>query len=199
MSDRGWPARSRPSRTAVGLAPPSRQRSSSSSGAARCSASFSPAARSTARPTCPPSATFRRCSPRNRAELKYGAALAINAGLVEELLFRLALPALIFGVTGSAVAAVTASILIFGLLHIYQGLPGIIGSVILGTAFMTIYLATGSIVIAIEVHALFDLRSLVLIPVVVFKVHRGLGNEAPKRERVATGAGRCEAGRTPGA
>jgi len=117
--------------------------------------------------------------PRNRAELKWGAALAINAGVVEELLFRLALPALIFGVTGSAIAAVAASILIFGFLHIYQGLPGIVGSVILGAAFMAIYLSTGSIVVAIVVHALFDLRSLVLIPVVVFGVHKELGNGAP--------------------
>lgn len=117
--------------------------------------------------------------PRNRAELKWGAALAINAGVVEELLFRLALPALIFGVTESAIAAVAASILIFGFLHIYQGLPGIVGSVILGAAFMAIYLSTGSIVVAIVVHALFDLRSLVLIPVVVFGVHKELGNGAP--------------------
>ena len=129
--------------------------------------------------------------PRNRAELKWGAALAINAGLVEELLFRLALPALIFGGTGSAVAAVAASILVFGLLHIYQGLPGIVGSVILGTAFTAIYLATGSIVVAIVVHALFDLRSLVLIPVVVFGVHKQLGNGAPpvKKKSVADDAG----------
>ena len=32
---------------------------------------------------------------------------------------------------------------------------------------------------AIVVHALFDLRSLVLIPVVVFGVHKELGNGAP--------------------
>jgi membrane protease YdiL (CAAX protease family) len=128
--------------------------------------------------------------PRNRAELKWGAALAINAGFVEELLFRLALPALIFGVTGSAVAAVAASILIFGFLHIYQGLPGIVGSVILGAAFMAIYLGTGSIVVAIVVHALFDLRSLVLIPVVVFGVHKELGNGAPVvKKTVADDAG----------
>jgi membrane protease YdiL (CAAX protease family) len=127
--------------------------------------------------------------PRNRAELKWGAALAINAGVVEELLFRLALPALIFGVTGSAVAAVAASILIFGFLHIYQGLPGIVGSVILGAAFMAIYLSSGSIVVAIVVHALFDLRSLVLIPVVVFGVHKELGNGAPSvKKKVADDA-----------
>ena len=125
--------------------------------------------------------------PRNRAELKYGAALAVNAGVVEELLFRLALPALIFGVTGSAVAAVAVSIVIFGLLHVYQGAPGIIGAVIMGAAFMTIYLATGSILVAIVVHALFDLRSLVLIPVIVFKVHKELGSGAPARAKVAAG------------
>jgi membrane protease YdiL (CAAX protease family) len=124
--------------------------------------------------------------PRNRAELKWGAALAVNAGVVEELLFRLALPALIFGVTGSAVAAVAASILIFGLLHVYQGLPGIIGALVLGAGFMAIYLGTGSIVVAIVVHALFDLRSLVLIPMVVFGVHKELGNGAPPAKKETT-------------
>ena len=124
--------------------------------------------------------------PRNRAELKWGAALAVNAGVVEELLFRLALPALIFGVTGSAVAAVAASILIFGLLHVYQGLPGIIGAAVLGAVFMAIYLGTGSIVVAIVVHALFDLRSLVLIPMVVFGVHKELGNGAPPAKKETT-------------
>ena len=110
--------------------------------------------------------------PRNRAELRWGAALSINAGLVEELLFRFAFPAAIYGITGNALVAVIASIIIFGLLHIYQGLPGILGSMLLGAAFMAIYLISGSILLAIVVHALFDLRSLVLIPVVLFKVHR---------------------------
>ena len=114
--------------------------------------------------------------PRNRAELRYGAALAINAGVVEELLFRLAMPALIFGVTGSAVAAVVASIVVFALLHVYQGVAGIVGALVIGALLMAVYLATGSILVAIVVHALFDLRSLVLIPIVVFGVHKELGN-----------------------
>jgi membrane protease YdiL (CAAX protease family) len=62
---------------------------------------------------------------------------------------------------------------------VYQGLPGIVGATILGAIFMATYLATGSIVVAIVVHALFDLRSLVVIPVVVFGVHKELGNGAP--------------------
>jgi len=110
--------------------------------------------------------------PRNRAELRWGAALSLNAGLVEELLFRLALPAALFGITGSALAAILVSLVIFGLLHVYQGVAGIVGSLIIGTLLMVIYLASGSIWIAILAHALVDLRSLVLIPVVLFKVHR---------------------------
>ncbi len=110
--------------------------------------------------------------PRNRTELTYGAALSVNAGIVEELLFRLAIPAAVFGASGSAVAAVVTSVLLFGALHIYQGLPGILGAVIIGAFLMVLYLATGLIVVPIVVHALIDLRSLVLIPVLVYRVHR---------------------------
>jgi membrane protease YdiL (CAAX protease family) len=109
--------------------------------------------------------------PRNRRELTYGAALSINAGVVEELLFRLAVPALIFGATGNAVVAVTASVLIFALLHVYQGWPGMIGALVIGTLLMSLYLATGNILVPIITHALVDLRSLVLIPMLVYRVH----------------------------
>ena len=117
--------------------------------------------------------------PRNRAELPHGAALSINAGVVEELLFRLALPALIFGFTGNSVVAIVVSLVVFGLLHVYQGVWGVVGSMILGALLMAIYLATGSILLAIVAHALIDLRSLVLIPVVVFRAHTLPANATP--------------------
>lgn len=110
--------------------------------------------------------------PRNRSELGYGVALSLNAGLVEELLFRCALPVLVFGATGNALVAVIVSVLLFGGLHIYQGWPGIIGAIVIGAMLMTLYLATGSILVAIIAHALIDLRSLALIPVLVYRVHR---------------------------
>jgi membrane protease YdiL (CAAX protease family) len=110
--------------------------------------------------------------PRNRAELRWGAGLSVNAGVVEELLFRLAVPAVIFGASGNAPAAVIASVLLFGALHIYQGLPGIIGATLIGAFLMLLYLATGDIVVPIVVHALIDVRSLVLIPVLVYRVDR---------------------------
>lgn len=114
--------------------------------------------------------------PRTRAELRWGAALSVNAGIVEELLFRLAVPAMIYGLSGNAIVAIAGSLLLFGALHAYQGVAGIIGSTVIGAALMVVFLATGSIVAAIVAHALIDLRSLVLIPVVVYRVHRYTGN-----------------------
>lgn len=118
--------------------------------------------------------------PRNRRELLYGAGLSLNAGIFEELLFRLGVPALVFAITGSAIVAVVGGVLLFAALHSYQGVPGIAGALIIGTLLMLLYLTTGSIVVPIVAHALLDLRSLVLIPLVVYGVHRrpGVPSEA---------------------
>lgn len=105
--------------------------------------------------------------PRERGELKFGAGLALTAGVVEELLFRLAMPAVIFGVTGSGILSFLLAAVIFGLLHIYQGPQGMFFAFVLGLVFTALYLLSGSIVLPILVHALIDLRSLVLIPVVL--------------------------------
>lgn len=131
--------------------------------------------------------------PRNRPELAYGAVLSVNAGLVEELLFRLAMPTLVYAVTGNAVVAVAGSVVVFGLLHVYQGVWGVVGSMTIGLLLMAVYLATGSILVAIIVHAAIDLRSLVLIPMMVFGVHHkrgrlaGRDRTAPPAERIAGG------------
>ncbi len=118
--------------------------------------------------------------PRNRRELGLGAALSVNAGVVEELAFRLALPAALFGATGSAVAAVLGSLVLFGALHVYQGVAGVIGSALIGALFMLAYLVSGSILLPIVLHALFDLRSMVLIPVTVYRVHRVSSEPVPR-------------------
>ena len=112
---------------------------------------------------------IRALLPRTRGELPYGAALSLNAGIFEELLFRLGLPALFFAVTGNAVVAFLGATVIFGLLHLYQGPLGILFSTILGVVFLGLYLVTGWILVPIVLHALIDLRSMVLIPVVLGK------------------------------
>ena len=105
--------------------------------------------------------------PRVRAELKYGVGLGLSAGIFEELLFRLGLPALIFGITGLAPLSFLIAAVVFGMLHLYQGPLGILFAALLGVVFAALYVLTGSIAAPIVLHALVDLRTLVLIPVVV--------------------------------
>jgi membrane protease YdiL (CAAX protease family) len=116
--------------------------------------------------------------PRTRGELKFGAGLSINAGVVEELLFRLGMPALLFGITGNGPVAFLVASILFGLLHVYQKVWGVIGATILGIVFSLVYLLTGSIWVVIVVHALVDLRSLILLPLVLHGVWRKTGDSA---------------------
>lgn len=108
---------------------------------------------------------IRAIIPRSLGELRYGAALSVNAGVTEEVLFRLGMPALVFAVTGDAVVAFVAATALFGVLHVYQGAPGIVFSTIAGVIFTALYVVSGSILLPIAVHALLDLRSMVLLPV----------------------------------
>jgi membrane protease YdiL (CAAX protease family) len=110
--------------------------------------------------------------PRNRQELRLSAALSLNAALVEEALFRLALPALLFGATGNALVAVGVSVLLFGVLNAYRGVLGALSMTIVGALLMATYLLTGIIVVPMVIHALIDLRTLVFVPVVFGRVHR---------------------------
>lgn len=114
--------------------------------------------------------------PRTRGELKYGAGLSINAGVVEELLFRLGIPALLFGILGNGALAFLLASVLFGLLHIYQKFWGVLGATILGLVFSLVYLLTGSIWVVIITHALVDLRSLILLPLVLHGVWRKTGD-----------------------
>ena len=75
---------------------------------------------------------------------------------MEELLFRLALPALLFGVLGgipgAGPLAFGIAALLFGALHLYQGPLGILFAFILGLLFTALYIVTGSILAPIALH-----------------------------------------------
>ncbi|NHF62109.1 CPBP family intramembrane glutamic endopeptidase [Microcella pacifica] len=114
--------------------------------------------------------------PRNRPELGWGAALSVNAGIVEEALFRLALPALLVIVTGEPISAFVLAALVFGALHAYQGWLGVVATSVVGLLFTTLYVVSGSILLAMLVHILFDLRTLVVIPMAVYRVHEVPGS-----------------------
>jgi membrane protease YdiL (CAAX protease family) len=102
--------------------------------------------------------------PRNWAETAHAGLLSLNAGLSEELFFRLLLPLLLVILFGNVVAAFVAAALIFGAIHWYQGRIGVIATTVLGGVFTVIYLWTGNIWIAVAAHAGLDLLSLVVRP-----------------------------------
>ncbi len=102
--------------------------------------------------------------PRNASERFWTAILSINAGLSEELCFRVAIPMLLLIVSGSAWIAIVVSTLLFGLAHFYQGWLGVIATTFIGAILYWVYLATGSIWITILLHALLDLNDLAIAP-----------------------------------
>ena len=73
--------------------------------------------------------------PRNPDERRWTALIGANAGVGEELFFRLMLPLLITLVTGNASLAFAAAGLIFGLVHFYQGWVGILATTVAGFVF----------------------------------------------------------------
>jgi membrane protease YdiL (CAAX protease family) len=102
--------------------------------------------------------------PRNSTERVWAALLSVNAGLSEELSFRLVLPLMLAIVTGNALLAFVIATAAFGSLHAYQGWVGVIMTAFIGAVMSVIYLATGSIWVAIALHAALDLNGLVLVP-----------------------------------
>lgn len=102
--------------------------------------------------------------PRNGAETVWGAVLSVNAGISEELYFRLLLPLLLASLGCSALAAFVIAGLIFGAVHFYQGIAGIVATTILGGAMAAVYLLSGDLWIAAATHAAIDLIGLVVRP-----------------------------------
>lgn len=110
--------------------------------------------------------------PRTRTEITWSALLAICAGVVEELFFRLALPLFTASVTGSAGLGFVISTALFTFAHRYQGWVGMAFSAVAGSLFAILYLATGSLWFAMLVHALVNLNGLVLRPALL-RPYRG--------------------------
>ena len=110
--------------------------------------------------------------PRNRREIIETSILAINAGVSEELFFRLVVPLLLTIIIGDALIAFAISIIFFGVMHYYQGIIGVLMTTIAGAALAAIYLASGSLWIPIIVHVLIDLNGLIIMPFVFGVTHR---------------------------
>lgn len=102
--------------------------------------------------------------PRTRAERLAVLPLCINAGVSEELFFRLALPLLITTVTGSAMIGLGVAVVLFGLVHWYQGWKGVVATTLVGALMTVIYCTSGSLVRVMIVHAIIDVVGLIVRP-----------------------------------
>ncbi len=99
------------------------------------------------------------------AERSWFAVISVGAGVSEELVFRgfllyyiaVNLPGL-----GIVERVVLASV-VFGLCHFYQGWKGVLGTGILGAVFCGLYVETGSLLFPVILHALIDLRILLIM------------------------------------
>jgi membrane protease YdiL (CAAX protease family) len=99
-------------------------------------------------------------------ERRLFVAVAITAGIAEEVLFRGFLlvyltevfPRLPLG------AAMLVAAALFGLAHAYQGVLGVLLTGVAGYWLAGLYVLTGSLLLPVIVHALVDLRLLLVLP-----------------------------------
>jgi membrane protease YdiL (CAAX protease family) len=107
---------------------------------------------------------FLALLPSTTHERQTFAGLAITAGTCEEIVYRGFLMAylswLLPGVTSGWIVVLSA--VAFGLAHAYQGPRGIVLTGIVGATLGALVVASGSLLPAIAVHALVDLRILAL-------------------------------------
>jgi membrane protease YdiL (CAAX protease family) len=113
----------------------------------------------------PPGQATLALLPRSRSERRLFALVGVTAGVCEEWLYR----GFFLAVVAALLPAVPDLVLVliagaaFGLAHAYQGVSGIVTTGVLGGVLAGLYLATGSLVLPIVLHAAIDLRFL-LVP-----------------------------------
>jgi uncharacterized protein len=103
--------------------------------------------------------------PGTTEERSWFVFVAITAGVCEETLYRgfliqyfreLPVP---IGLT----EALVLSACVFGIAHLYQGIIGVVQTAVLGALFGVLFVATGSLFLAMILHALIDLRILLIL------------------------------------
>ncbi len=103
--------------------------------------------------------------PRTTAERRLFMLVGVTAGVCEEWLYRGFLLAVVAAVGGGlpTPALVAIGALAFGLAHAYQGVVGVVTTGVLGGVLAAVYLSTGSLLLPVLLHAVIDLRFL-LVP-----------------------------------
>ena len=115
---------------------------------------------------------FRSLLPREPGELLPVAAMAISAGIAEEVAFRLFLPLLLAILTGNVALAFAVAAAVFGAMHLYQGWKGVVATGVVGLFMAAVYLGSGTLWLPVVLHAAIDLVGLVVRPLMEGRVRR---------------------------
>jgi uncharacterized protein len=103
--------------------------------------------------------------PRTPTERSWMLAMAVTAGICEEVVYRGFLIAVGVGVLGLDVkVAAGLALVLFTLGHVYQGWRGMLPVAAAGYMLTYVYLSTGSLLAAVAVHIAIDVLALVVIP-----------------------------------
>jgi membrane protease YdiL (CAAX protease family) len=101
---------------------------------------------------------LERMLPHDARELRWFAAVAVTAGVCEELLYRGFLLWYLQNWVPIA-PAIAAAAIIFGAGHFYQGARGMIMTGVVGAFLAAVYVLTGSLYASMVIHALMDLHA----------------------------------------
>jgi len=96
--------------------------------------------------------------PKSHSEVQLFKAVAVTAGVCEEILYRGVLMATLTPLVGTWPAVALSSI-IFGLAHAYQGFAGIGKTALVGLVLALFTVFSGSLFVAMILHAVVDLTS----------------------------------------
>ena len=118
----------------------------------------SPAAQARVRAQLDSQPSVRVILPTTPVEIRTFSAVAVTAGICEEILYRGYLLYYLCALLPGA-AAIVAAIVAFGLAHAYQGWRGILLTGTAGAAAMGLYLVTGSLAAPIVLHTTIDLAN----------------------------------------
>ncbi|MFF0312424.1 CPBP family intramembrane glutamic endopeptidase [Streptosporangium sp. NPDC004379] len=113
----------------------------------------------------PGQAAFRAMLPRTPAERRGAVALSVSAGICEEIVYRgllIALGTSVLGLPLPVAAGLALAVFVAG--HLYQGWRGMAMVAVAGLGLTLLYLNTGSLLLPIVLHAVADIRSLLLTP-----------------------------------
>ncbi|HTW63481.1 MAG TPA: CPBP family intramembrane glutamic endopeptidase [Bryobacteraceae bacterium] len=103
------------------------------------------------------------------AQMILAAVLVTVVAIAEEVIFRGYLILRLTEVTGSTVAAILVSSVIFATGHGYEGTAGVVTVGFLGLAFAMVYVRTGSLTAPIVMHFLQDFIGIVVVPLLKHK------------------------------